>query len=102
MKILSSEELNLVSAAMASMSGSFSMGPGGYSFGNNFVITVTDGSSNIMGAIRAYANKFIDGSTGTVLFDGTQSSFCFKGYNFVVSAVAGGHSYSCTGICSIS
>jgi hypothetical protein len=99
MKLLSSEALNQVSGGMATMSGGFSMGPNGFTFGPNFVITVTDNSANILGSLKAYANQVVDGSTGAVLFDGTQSSFCFKDSSFSVTAVPGGHSYHYAGAC---
>lgn len=99
MKLLSILETTQVSAAYASMVGSFSMGPGGITFGTNFVVTVTDASSNILGNFKVYPNKVINGANGVVLYDGSQSSFCFNGYNFSVSEVVGGHAYSCTGLC---
>lgn len=99
MKILSNKETTQVSAAIASMSGSFGWDANGMTFGPNFVLTVTDSSANIMGNFHAYANKVVNAATKDVLFDGSQSSFCINGALFNVSAVTGGHRYKYAGTC---
>lgn len=99
MRIISNSQANYVAGAMASIKGPFSYGPNGMEFGAGFVITVTDASKNLMGNFHAYPNKVVDASTGQVLFDGTQNSFCINGASFQVQAVQGGHAYSFMGIC---
>lgn len=100
MRVLSNNETNQITGAFARMSGSFSMNPNGMTFGSNFAITVTDNSANSLGNFKAYANKVVDGSTGTVLFDGTQNSFCINGSSFSVTPIQGGHVYKYIGPCA--
>ncbi len=69
------------------------IGGGVASWANN-TITVTDQSTFQMNGFKALANCVIDLATNTVLYDGTQDSFCFKGTQYNVTSVPGGHSYT--------
>lgn len=106
MKLLSINEINQVSGAIVSMSGVYSSWFGNVSFGSNFQMIVTGGSISTMGNLEFYANKVIDGATGNILFDGTQSTFCANGSMFSATPVTdywyifgSGYSYNYMGAC---
>lgn len=99
MKIITNTQLSQISGGLASLSGGFGMGPDGMTFQPGFSITVTHDSANVMRNFAVYADCVIDLASNQVLFDGTQSSFCFNGSTFTVSSVEGGHRYTYTGYC---
>ncbi len=79
MFIIKNEELNLVSGGIESLS--------------NGIYTVTYDSSFTMGNLKMLANQVIDTTSETVLYSGSQCTFCYQGTLFVVAPVTGGYSY---------
>jgi len=99
MKLLAMIEIQSISGGYATMSGPFSIGVNGASFQPGAYIEVTGKSVNKLNNFVAYADRVIDTATNEVLYDGSQSSFCFMGNTFNVIPVAGGHRYAFAGIC---
>lgn len=107
MKILSKFEINQVSGAIVSTSGGYSSWLGNITFGSNFQMIVTGGSSSTLNNVEFLSDKVIDHATGKILFDGTQKTFCMNGSQFSATPVTdywyvlgSGHSYNYVGACS--